>query len=390
MTQPDDDGQLRFETFATIDELFAPDQNLVSFSTLSEKKILSLSPRIAKSSSMEGLDSIFQAGTHGAIVHGPSKTSGRAVYYSQNVDQDFYEFIRKNKYYLASVYAAAAPTTNFPIGAMEFKYSWRIVEPGDDTSGFFVAPAQITLLKEDTKPDGSKTVVTDPGNVANVQVALVGVHVVGVVKDHPEFIWATFEHVDNAPDLPVGMSQSSDQPVSAKDWTFYHANTAAKDSNLPNANSLVLVDAVNQLLSPAVDVFRAFPWGGGSPANVANIQSLNTSIRQRVLGSNSVWSNYQLIGGVWSTPNNLKPGGTVRPQIGSTSLANTTMETFDQQFAGVNCFGCHTTSGGKEKGVTLPPMNMNISHIMTNAFFRQQTAANTEKQAQLAQSRQDK
>ena len=33
----------------------------------------------------------------------------------------------------------------------------------------------------------------------NADLALVGMHVVGSVKDHPEMIWATFEHVDNGP-----------------------------------------------------------------------------------------------------------------------------------------------------------------------------------------------
>lgn len=78
-----------------------------------------------------------------------------------------------------------------------------------------------------------------------------------------------------------------------------------------------------------------------------------------------------LVGGVWSTPNNLVPGSFVSPQLGSTSLANATMETFDQLFAGVNCFACHRPLLDTKDGVTLPALNMNVSHIMKNGYFRQ-------------------
>ncbi|MFK0692906.1 hypothetical protein ACFX5Q_32905 [Mesorhizobium sp. IMUNJ 23033] len=373
ITQPGEDGKLRFQTFATLDELFSEDASAMRFSALPKEKVLELTVRVNKSFEMQGLDSILQAGTRGALVHGPGMDSGRALYYSQNVDPVFYEFVRTNKYYLPDEYASAPADTNFPIGAVEFKYSWRIVGEGEDTSTFFVTPAEIFLLTEGTDSEGNKIVVVDPKKTKTVTVALVGVHVVGVVKDHPEFIWATFEHRNNAPDLPVGMSATSADPVSDREWTFYHANTAAKDSNHNPATEMKLVDADKQLLSPVVNVFRAFSLGGGSQENVANIQSLNESVQTKVLAG-SVWANYMLVGGVWSTPNNVSPGEAITPQLGSVSLANTTMETFDQLFPGVNCFACHTTSGETMGSVQLPAKNMNLSHIMTNGFLRQLTA----------------
>ena len=285
--------------------------------------------RVNKSFEMQGLDSILQAGSRGALIHGPAMDSGRALYYSQNVDPVFYEFVRSNKYYLPDEYENAPADTDFPVGAIEFKYSWRIVEEGEDTSTFYVTPAEIFLLAEKTDGAGNTVIVVDPTKTRKVNVALVGVHVVGVVKDHPEFIWATFEHKDNAPDLPAGMSVTSADPVSNREWTFYHANTPAKDSNHNPVNEMKLVDPDNQLLSPVVNVFRAFPFGGGPQDNVANIQSLNESVQTKVLAG-SVWANYALVGGVWSSPNNVSPGQAISPQFGSVSLANTTMETFDQ------------------------------------------------------------
>lgn len=378
MTQPADTGdtKLRFETFATLDELFADDTTALRFAALPSEKVLSLRVRVNKTREMEGIDSIFQAGSRGVVVHGSDPASGRALYYSQNVNPVFYEFVRTNQYYLPKVYAAALPNTNFPVGYMEFKYSWKIVEPGDDVSKFYVTPAEILLLAETTDSSGNTVVVVDPTKSANVDVALVGIHVVGVVQNHPEFIWATFEHIDNAPDLPTGMNQQSSDPVSDRDWTFYHANTSANKSNVNPEGDLKLIDLNTQLLTPSVEIFRAFAYGGGPADNTANIKSLNESVQAGVLAG-SLWANYMLVGSVWGAPNNLIPGQSVSPQFGSTSLANTTMETFDQQFPSVNCFSCHTPTGdtlGTGGAVTLPALNMNISHIMKNGFYQQTLA----------------
>lgn len=372
MTQPADGDNLRFETFATLDELFADNASLTSFAALPTEKKLLLTVRANKTFEMSGVDSINQAGTNGVIVHGPDKAQGRALYYSQNVDPAFYEFVRSNQYYIPATYAAVSPTQNFPVGAMEFKYSWRIVDAADDASKFYTVPAEIFLLKETVDSNGKTIIVPDPDNAANVTVALVGVHVVGVVQDHPEFIWATFEHVDNAPDLPTDMSQQSPDPVSDRDWTFYHANTPAKDAN-QNPIATLKLDPATQMLSPTVDVFRAFAFGGGEPSNVDNLKSLNTSVQANVVAG-TVWENYFMVGSVWGAPNNLMPNSTVNPQIGSTSLANATMETFDQSFPFVNCFACHNTTGDSKNGITLPPLNMNISHIMKNGFYSQTLA----------------
>lgn len=281
MTQLEAGNALRFETFATIEELFAPPTRAMRFAAMPAKKVLRLTVRTPKTEAMQGLDSIFQAGTGGLIVHGPTKAAGRALYYSQNVEKVFFEFVRINRYYDPDIYAASPPETNFPIGAMEFEYSWQVVDENEDVSRFYTTRAKIFLLAEETI-DGKTVVVLDPDNTAEVTVALIGIHVVGVVEDHPEFIRATFEHVDNAPDLPPGLNTTSPEPVSIRDWTFYHANTPARDANRNRVNSLRLVDADAQLLSPTVDVFRAFAFGGGSPENVANIQSLNASVTAQV------------------------------------------------------------------------------------------------------------
>ena len=206
-------------------------------------------------------------------------------------------------------------------------------------------------------------------------MALVGLHVVGVVQDHPEFIWATFEHKDNAPDLPAGTSTAAATAVDSRDWTFYKAGTPANQCNLPNGATVTLADPGNQVLSPITNAFRQTAFGGGDAQNVANIQALNASVAAQ-LGAADVFSNYRLTGGVWMGPNQLVPGlnpVTIRPLLaGSLALANPTMETFTQ---GGSCFSCHNTARQTVMGTSFSPKNLNLSHILLNNLAQDAGAA---------------
>src|SRR5262245_21029190 len=353
MTQSDAGGSPRFLSFPSVAETFAPEGASPAIFAATGPKVLTLTPRTTKSS--VPFDSITQAATRGVLVH----PGGRAVYYSINVDRVFYEFIRSKKYFDPAVFEDAPADENFPVGALEFKYSWRVLADGEDSAKFFVLPAEIQLLVE---VDGK--VVIDPTRTERVNVALVGVHVVGIVKDHPEFIWATFEHVDNAPDLPAGMAANSPNPVSDKNWTFYAANTPANQSNRPNADAVRLADHARQTLTPRTNVVRQFAWGSqaADASNAANIVALNASVRSGALASAPVWRNYMLIGGTWLAPNSLQPDQSLSSRaVASTKLSNATMETFSQV---LNCFGCHHTRGVTKDGVTLAPKNLNLSHVL--------------------------
>ena len=85
----------------------------------------------------------------------------------------------------------------------------------------YTTTATIDLLESDGKGGVKMSGKTQSG----VPVALVGVHVVGVIHGHPEFVWGTFEQVNNAPDLPPGVSPKSGDPVSQQKFTFYKAGS---------------------------------------------------------------------------------------------------------------------------------------------------------------------
>jgi hypothetical protein len=314
---------------------------------------------MARDAQPKSLGSFQQAGSRGILVD----QNGRAVYYATHMDPIYFNFTQT--YFGPKSYQKASPTLNYPIGATVFKSSWRIVAPNETVSDAYTTTATIALLESDGKGQLKPNGKTQP----NVKVALVGVHVVGVIKDHPEFAWGTFEQLKNAPDLPPTMDPRSPDPVSANTYTFYKGGTPAVASNvLPKA---LTIDPATQVIAPITNVFQQFQFGGATPADrVADITSINANFQAAIKGKppaviDPVFANYRLVGTVWMLPNTLKPGdGNMDEEaIGSVSQANDTLETFTQG-QGNNCFMCHTTSGGS----SYPGKNINTSHIITSVL----------------------
>jgi hypothetical protein len=182
-------------------------------------------------------------------------------------------------------------------------------------------------------------------------MALVGFHLVFTTKSHPELIWATFEHIANAPNGPCVGGQSTPPPSPFTAWTFSNVtNTTCQGVNVwptpaPTAPPF-----------PTTQTVRVNPSGGGTPDNIATIQSLNQSVLT-LLQQGSLWSNYTLVGGIW-TNGTLPP--TATNEVASVLLANSTMETFVQG-PNTNCFSCHTTTNNNGT----PPFS--VSHAFFNS-----------------------
>jgi hypothetical protein len=262
---------------------------------------------------------------------------------------------------------------------MELKAAWKIVEDGDDTAGWYTRQATIAALAEE---DG--VVVVSPTEDLEVTVALVGLHIAGVVNGHPEFIWATFEHDENAPTLSDeqlaayldgGNRTIEEQPVSSSGFTFYRAGATFAESNQNNGGQLDL-DEADQTLTPVTNAFIQYAQGGGSASNRANVESLNDSVLSQL--DDPVFSRYLLGGAIWlAAVDGLVPNSTQQDLItGSTDLSNVTMETFTQKVLEQrNCFGCHNTMQRfpptPGTGVApLPGLNVNVSHILVNHYFQ--------------------
>lgn len=387
------DQQPRFVNYVAPLDLFANKAPLTLALVNRQKGSLNLLPRGAKGASASTVDDVLQAASKGLIVD----HSGRAVYYGTHLNDVFVQFVRHHGFD-ADVTKIGAFDADTPVdaGALELKSSWKILDPAvDDAKQFFTIEADIPGLKVVTDAMGKKHIQPDFQHPRHETLALVGLHIVGTVKDHPEFIWATFEHVRNAPGL-VGQKVGGDDAVDASsDFTFYDLGVKRSECNL-NARDALTLDVTTQKLTPVTQVFRQFRYGApDNPMTGINepddgVASLNRDVRKRLQSASSVWKNYFLVGAVWID----NPGMNFQPTdtpiadavlAGETRLSNATMETFTQHEQAVtpmpgpakpNCFRCHSAASDNK---TLPDGTMlmlkakkiNVSHALKNAFFRQ-------------------
>jgi hypothetical protein len=233
-------------------------------------------------------------------------------------------------------------------------------------------------------------------------LALVGMHVVGSAAGHPEMIFATFEHVGNAPDAAYSyVSTTPRRPIRADQIIQVPQNTSGNwllstsgstgPFNVQHMDiSGSVVGTIQALPSFSInpsDTIRLKAWGSASDTipnpnvnsvAVSNTQiiSLNNSVHglMAMAGAGAdVRNNYIMIGATW-TAGGVAPGISfgLPPNefglptyptnvVGTSQLFNSTMETYDQganttilgnlsngQGLGDNCFDCHgSTNKGK-------------------------------------------
>jgi hypothetical protein len=335
-------------------------------------------------------DLTLQAGAHLPLID----RSLNDVFYNVSVNAPAYQFITACDLYKAQCSLTLAPDLLMPGGmrivdipkqyprlafpdqSIELKTSWKILTATEIAGQTFYT---------------TKGAVKAPGKdcLKDVTLGLVGMHIVTKTPTHPEFIWATFEHKNNAPDC----ANTNAQPPLGGNWTFY-------DQNCKNCTTNEYVKG------KATQLCRMHPWGnpvaGTFPNNLncnsvpppayicdaevrkniiepntANLKTLNASVmamlrRLPVGNANRLWANYELVGNVWTVNGALPPY--LQAQRGSLASANTTMESYVQN--GVSnitnpnsCFSCHNLDGKTKvtswdqasRPVTLPPAG--LAHI---------------------------
>lgn len=162
-------------------------------------------------------------------------------------------------------------------------------------------------------------------------VGLVGLHIVAKTQSRPQWIWTTFEQVDNVPPVETG----SDGAFGPATFNFHDATQAA----MPSQNPFTMDRVLQPPTAPPFNVDRLKP---------INSKTQATNIKYRAALQGTVWQNYQLVATQWplkpndpslpGTPQNTFPGSI----DSSTAYANTTMESFDQKKIGTGCMNCHT------------------------------------------------
>jgi hypothetical protein len=362
-------GAVNFETFPSVADVFgqgaalkaAANRRLGAPTLFRDERIGRL--RTFQVRGSEPLDAIEQAGSNGVLVD----QNGNVTYYEQYLDPIATSFILGcNLNITACQTTTAAANLRFPAGAIELKISWRPLPAGTPNANTYYTLENVEVFN----PQANN------GQGANVTVnlGLAGFHLVYTTANHKEMVWATFEHIDNAPDGPCAGATAP--PPGFSGWAFN--NAASTDcTNINKFPKTTPPYAITQAV-------RNYAEGSDSSAsgqtNAATIQALNNSVLG-ILPPSSVWSNYFLVGAVWTNSNGNANLPAVGPpttnvgfnEFGSTFLSNATLETFTQwpnPIAGstsglhVNCFSCHNA---ETTGTNPPnPPAFKVSHAFGN------------------------
>ncbi len=274
-------------------------------------------------------------------------------------------------------------------GAIEIKLAWKQLGKNDDRSRFYVTKVKVA------KSEPYKPGQTQP-EMEEIEAGLVGMHISMRTESSPEWIWATFEQVDN-------VRQNKDAHGNLSHPNFYNPNQPQPVNVLPPKNAVIDPATGSPVIT--TDSASASTWVESltkTPVQLARIKvptqpglnpldasitaeanALNTDVQQILQKAGSVFQYYELIGTQWpvhpnapafaggegSAPESIKnktPGDVV-PVFN----INTTMETYfqkGQQPAGPleqddrlsptappidstvvtgteSCVGCHYSSG---------------------------------------------
>lgn len=247
--------------------------------------------------------------------------------------------------------------------AMELKTSWVLAEsiPAAKRADYVLMEAKVPTFDKAPalwKNEGDETKI--------VLLALTGMHVVGTVNGHPEFVWATFEHISNTPDADYWYINKDNTPKvqtfrSNSDFLFMAKGGEQNPSNLECAtghgSSIKATTNCGDIIAPSNTV-RLNPWGSNvfddnAIENNTFLLSINNSVNSK-LPTSDPRRNYVQVGSIWTAGAKGKDapvpfyGGSKKQQAdllkelrGSLVLANSTMETYHQN---INCFVCHSVS----------------------------------------------
>ncbi len=335
------------------------------------------------------LNDTVQAGSGAALKTNPKYNQlnkSHTVFYSIHVNDIFLNAAKSFKEEILAKRIGLDNTASFPVGAFELKVSWVSTEAiaEKDRQNYYITKAVINKSSGDYKL---------------TEVALLGMHVVGIVENHPEFIWATFEHADLGPDYnwKKGNAYANDEKLlftagetSGLDGiTWEKATRRAKEEN----KAYHLFEYGVPRYTQGARLGELMNSSQSEPRNYNNIKEINRCVRQNL---RDVWKNYFYNGSIWINTDGLSPkhqvekivelgecianGGKGSAARGSLNCANITMETYTQTFQNsfskinasdlANCFSCHNALNFQTTDKNKSPLY--LSHVFNGYLIREQ------------------
>lgn len=279
---------------------------------------------------------------------------GKPARYEIHLNQSYYDYVRVNQLYLQkNLPQYPKPRLNLPMsqpgsyGVIEIKAAWREMTPADLNNRAVTSRYYIT-----------QALVLDPGSsqCRQATLGLVGLHIAHKTAPFQQWVWSTFEQVDNIP-------ESTPPPTPPPGGYSFNNGTTSPPTPLGYAPA----DAWKPF-----DPTKPFPTTPNQVTRINAVPPSTVSLNGIVQGlpgiQGTVWQYYRLINTQWpidpslpvvvndpGTANDAYPQGSGNPtpdaQESPTSpregVANITMETYFQKAKpffktfGSSCMHCH-------------------------------------------------
>lgn len=309
-------GPVVWETYLSTDQVFvAPGSQPVAWcSGNSDAAFKHVPPKVLELGRKNGISRFIHqtAKSPGGGPDGLDQASGgplvdqngRFARYEVRMNYDEYNYITTNTLWSKSgqqQFVSAGNKFDFPggptnygtMGAIEIKAAWKVIGANDTASKFYTIQA-IVYNDDSLNPSPGPNPVT---------LGLVGLHIAHKTATQHNWVWSTFEHIDN-------LTHSFYNP-SCDTCTPNTPITGSSNELNPNGTPIHAPTQVTRV-NPVADPFAA---------------GINTYFRNMLNGS--VWQNYQLISAQWLFFEDMEPQ----------FLANSVQETYLQGQAPPNYGG---------------------------------------------------
>jgi hypothetical protein len=267
--------------------------------------------------------------------------NGNYTRYEILVNKPMFDYILSNTLYSKAgqkVFSGAVKfpcgVLNGPEGAIMVKSAWKVISAAD--RGRFHTRQVLVYSPASQNPKY-------PASCSTKLMGLTGLHIGHKTNSGAQWLWSTFEHVDNAPteaDVASGKFKSK--------YNYYNAKCTGANcppnTVPPRPWNPTKVSAFHSQVV-RMNMFKGNEFAFESAAE------RNADALKLLLGvsAKSVWQNYELISTMWPTNTGqcqATPGdplGTPAPNF----LANTTLETYIQGMVpnvSSNCIECHNNA----------------------------------------------
>lgn len=421
--------------FFTIEQAFGA-ENIRDFAPKTDEVVLSLAVRSlqrSNSSTPENDGQIAAGVTQAGSLSPCIDQNGNPLYYAIHFNDVMKKFFdqpdpAKPAVTLSTVdglkQAQTDPgfaTLEFPAGSIELKSAWQIVDESNPPAGYFVVKAGVPVLttRTDAVTNETSVVVDTTKPPLTRSVALIALHVVFTLKDHPEFVWSTFEHVDrdgnpdtapsaaHNPVLPPGPTEFVASPVTS--FLLFKTGTQFADANklVTSADIVTHFDETAQSFTKTgtpfqTSIYRVYRASiaddmKGIDDDVEGVnESMASIFRDPALNLGAdARTFFRLVGAVWmddprgvgNPAKAFKPGLLIRNAAGQSPddlnaivagedrLSGTALESFTQfdptlaptHRGNPNCFFCHDSKAILDgpDAAHIGKSQLNVSHILS-------------------------